>query len=433
MLKNIGQDYIDLFRKPAQTLINFLFDMPATSTEIKAKLRRLALSWTFFSSLDLDTFLNRTVEYASKANETSNIHTSRATNNNQTRPKINRKTHSKKIKLTQAHDSILSPPLDPRLFVSHQESTSPHELNLSRTKEHHQNDWQVPSAQKSNDYCRPTLNPQPHKHWNTQAQTPQSRSQWGHSKEYNLTRHGVANNWRAGNLKQPNWQRNQHFHNKRSDFKDGSKIGQNHKQGKYVKRKPVLPDFSTEFLQTRHETVIQTLYEQFDFRCSLCGLRTFKADVQEHLDGHFKQNTAKPKKESRSWFASNLHWVSSPPKAIVKNIPTMRALMQQEEELPKVRVLTVPAEEDFACCPQCGESFEELWDHEQEKWMFQNALKVPATNDEQRKNTNPNKDHATWETEEKEREQRKHKADKTFRGHILHQQCYNLLFEIVSQ
>jgi hypothetical protein len=46
------------------------------------------------------------------------------------------------------------------------------------------------------------------------------------------------------------------------------------------------------------------------------------------------------------------------------------------------------------------------------------------------KNVDPNKDDLEWLVEEKQRKQSKDAADAKFRGHILHKQCYEFMFEM---
>lgn len=151
---------------------------------------------------------------------------------------------------------------------------------------------------------------------------------------------------------------------------------------------PLGLDFDPAKLKVRHESVIKALYSDMPRQCSSCGVR-FKCqeDHSNHMDWHVRKNrmakdanktttrlNQKPNK-SRDWFASSSLWLTA---ANGGRIEAAKASFnangetQKEKEEEQQRV--VPADENQKMCALCEEPFEEFFSHEDDDWMYKDAV-----------------------------------------------------------
>ncbi|XP_010511479.1 PREDICTED: polyadenylation and cleavage factor homolog 1-like [Camelina sativa] len=136
-------------------------------------------------------------------------------------------------------------------------------------------------------------------------------------------------------------------------------------------------------LNVRHESVIKSLYSDMPRQCSSCGVR-FKCQEEhsKHMDWHVRKNrTAKPvgrqgqqTKKSRGWLASASLWLSAATGGGMEQAakPSFGGETQKKEEEQKQ--LVVPADENQKNCALCEEPFEEFFSHEDDDWMYKDAV-----------------------------------------------------------
>jgi len=137
-------------------------------------------------------------------------------------------------------------------------------------------------------------------------------------------------------------------------------------------------------LNVRHESVIKSLYSDMPRQCSSCGLR-FKCQEEhsKHMDWHVRKNRSvktttrlgqQPKK-SRGWLASASLWLCAATGGETVEVASFGGEMQKKkgkDEEPKQ--LMVPADEDQKNCALCVEPFEEFFSHEDDDWMYKDAV-----------------------------------------------------------
>ncbi|XP_010470525.2 PREDICTED: polyadenylation and cleavage factor homolog 1-like [Camelina sativa] len=136
-------------------------------------------------------------------------------------------------------------------------------------------------------------------------------------------------------------------------------------------------------LNVRHESVIKSLYSDMPRQCLSCGVR-FKCQEEhsKHMDWHVRKNrTAKPvgrqgqqPKKSRGWLASASLWLSAATGGGMEQAakPSFGGETQKKKEEQKQ--LVVPADENQKNCALCEEPFEEFFSHEDDDWMYKDAV-----------------------------------------------------------
>jgi hypothetical protein len=144
--------------------------------------------------------------------------------------------------------------------------------------------------------------------------------------------------------------------------------------------------FSTERLKQVDEGVIRSLYlppvrsaGEGPRQCKDCGLRLPNMEAMaKHLDAHFKENQARsrPGQRSRGWVDSSQEWSAdarTPPPPLPSATTTTTTTSK-----PSSRVAR---DDNHLNCALCREPFEMEWSHEDEEWMFENAIRRKETND----------------------------------------------------
>ncbi|KAF8048253.1 hypothetical protein N665_2591s0008 [Sinapis alba] len=148
-------------------------------------------------------------------------------------------------------------------------------------------------------------------------------------------------------------------------------------------------DFDKINLNLRHESVVKSLYSDMPRQCSSCGVR-FKCQEEhsKHMDWHVRKNrmakdaikattttrvSLKPKK-SRDWFASSSLWLSAATGATVEGVKPAFGETQKTKEEEKQQQHMVPADENQKMCALCLEALEEFFSHEDDDWMYRDAV-----------------------------------------------------------
>ncbi|KAJ4884089.1 Polyadenylation and cleavage factor-like protein 5 [Raphanus sativus] len=147
-------------------------------------------------------------------------------------------------------------------------------------------------------------------------------------------------------------------------------------------------DFDKINLNVRHESVVKSLYSDMPRQCSSCGVR-FKCQEEhsKHMDWHVRKNrmakdatkamttrvSQKPKK-SRDWFASSSLWLSAATGATVEGAKPAFGGTQKTKEEEKQQQHMVHADENQKMCALCLESLEEFFSHEEDDWMYRDAV-----------------------------------------------------------
>ncbi|CAA7030343.1 unnamed protein product [Microthlaspi erraticum] len=152
---------------------------------------------------------------------------------------------------------------------------------------------------------------------------------------------------------------------------------------------PLGLDFGSVNLNVRNESVIKSLYSDLPRQCTSCGVR-FKCQEEhsKHMDWHVRKNrmaktsaktTNQKPKRSREWFASSSLWLSAVIGGTVEAVMAAKALFdvngekeKKEEKEEERRV--VPADENQKMCALCVEPFEEFFSHEEDEWMYRDAV-----------------------------------------------------------
>ncbi|KAL0701016.1 hypothetical protein Bca4012_057138 [Brassica carinata] len=148
-------------------------------------------------------------------------------------------------------------------------------------------------------------------------------------------------------------------------------------------------DFDKINLNVRRESVVKSLYSDMPRQCSSCGVR-FKCQEEhsKHMDWHVRKNrmskdairvatntrvSQKPKK-SRDWFASSSLWLSAATGATVEGAKPAFGEVQKTKEEVKQQQHMVHADENQKMCALCLESLEEFFSHEEDDWMYRDAV-----------------------------------------------------------
>jgi len=139
-----------------------------------------------------------------------------------------------------------------------------------------------------------------------------------------------------------------------------------------------LDPFSNEFLKLRVEAHINSLYDNFKFKCPNCGLRFPKNDgLDEHLDWHFQKNRKEKEKEgkvlkSRNWFLLKPDWISNT--VIVSAVQT--PFTKEVEKVVEEVYPPIVVDETQPTCAICNETFEQVFDSSLDEWVFKDAIKL---------------------------------------------------------
>lgn len=176
---------------------------------------------------------------------------------------------------------------------------------------------------------------------------------------------------------------------------------------------------------------IELLYSSLPLKCKQCGIRypdtkEGKDKMDAHLDSHFRQNRRMKERVkrglSRSWFVSEKDWIhgaegeltshqmptfvtdkqhSSSPSSSSQHTRddtrhsgykngnnatdsngTNGGGMDKAEQLNienkqlENAMVVMPHDGERKPCPICGESFTDVWNDDEEEWMYKNAVLV---------------------------------------------------------
>ncbi|KAK4471340.1 hypothetical protein MN116_004776 [Schistosoma mekongi] len=137
---------------------------------------------------------------------------------------------------------------------------------------------------------------------------------------------------------------------------------------------PELACYSWERFKSPYSVEIDELYN--GHQCGQCGLR-FQSDLSpefaKHLDYHYMKNSSYgQERRSRNFYQSLQYWLISE--------MTREGAPQFEPGSP------IHDLQEYKCaafadplknvCAVCYENFEVVWDHEEEEWMLQDAIRV---------------------------------------------------------
>ncbi|KAH8877771.1 Pre-mRNA cleavage complex 2 protein Pcf11 [Schistosoma japonicum] len=137
---------------------------------------------------------------------------------------------------------------------------------------------------------------------------------------------------------------------------------------------PELACYSWERFKSPYSVEIDELYN--GHQCGQCGLR-FQSDLSpefaKHLDYHYMKNSScGQERRSRNFYQSLQYWLISE--------MTREGAPQFEPGSPihdlqeyKCAAFADPSKN---VCGVCYENFEVVWDHEEEEWMLQDAIRV---------------------------------------------------------
>jgi hypothetical protein len=166
-----------------------------------------------------------------------------------------------------------------------------------------------------------------------------------------------------------------------------------------------LPDFRVnDSLRVKNCLVIAALYESLPLRCQSCGLRFLdKSKLQSHLDWHFAKYRAVPQ-DFRGWLEDcSLKKEEDQELEQKKDLEKITSKKQNAEAVP-----SIPAHETQKTCPVCTDPFTQVWDDEQDSWMFLSAVLVSGPQ-------------ASDDTNMSIQERR---LRQTYNGVILHDHCF---------
>ncbi|CAH8500353.1 unnamed protein product [Schistosoma turkestanicum] len=137
---------------------------------------------------------------------------------------------------------------------------------------------------------------------------------------------------------------------------------------------PELENYSWERFKNPYGVEIDELYS--GHQCGQCGLR-FQSDLSpefaKHLDYHYMKNSSySQERRSRNFYQSLQYWLISE--------MTREGAPQFEPGSPihdlQEYKCTAFADPSKNVCAVCYENFEVVWDHEEEEWMLQDAIRV---------------------------------------------------------
>ncbi|ORX56382.1 hypothetical protein DM01DRAFT_1303896 [Hesseltinella vesiculosa] len=151
-------------------------------------------------------------------------------------------------------------------------------------------------------------------------------------------------------------------------------------------------------LQRALPNAVECLYADLPLKCKQCGIRYPKTDdgqarMDAHLDSHFRQNRRIKERGkrglSRSWFVSVSDWVAGAEGELTHHQMPIFVLDKHDANKEDEQGIDLIAETqrlenstvvkplnttEQPSCPICGESFIDVWNDEQEEWVYKNAV-----------------------------------------------------------
>lgn len=145
-------------------------------------------------------------------------------------------------------------------------------------------------------------------------------------------------------------------------------------------------------LQIERPGAVELLYSELPLQCKQCGFRypatpEGQDRMDAHLDSHFRQNRRTKERVkrglSRSWFVTEEEWISgSGGETTSHQAPAFlneQAPADVSTENPDEYMVVKPNEDSQKACSICGERFIEIWNDDEEEWMYKNAVLVNET------------------------------------------------------
>ncbi|KAM0989922.1 hypothetical protein ACFX2J_008385 [Malus domestica] len=137
------------------------------------------------------------------------------------------------------------------------------------------------------------------------------------------------------------------------------------------------PDIIREF----HPAVIDELFNDLPYTCSICGLRLkLKERLERHLEWHALKNPegSGSVMASRKWYPDLTSWVAG--RTVPPLVPEAINSIDEPNEMMDIDEPIVPADENQCACVICGDIFEDFYCQERDEWMFKGAsyMSIPS-------------------------------------------------------
>ncbi|KAI8065771.1 hypothetical protein BC940DRAFT_71500 [Gongronella butleri] len=164
----------------------------------------------------------------------------------------------------------------------------------------------------------------------------------------------------------------------------------------------VIVKLDSKDLQRTRPNAVECLYADLPLKCKQCGIRypdthDGETRMDAHLDSHFRQNRRMKDRGkrglSRSWFVSVDDWIEGAEGQVAHQ--QMPVFMSDKHDgatdddraqksdpladklaLEECMVVKPANDADRVPCPICGEPFVDVWNDEQEEWMYKNSVLV---------------------------------------------------------
>ncbi|XVE61139.1 hypothetical protein DITRI_Ditri06bG0015900 [Diplodiscus trichospermus] len=145
-------------------------------------------------------------------------------------------------------------------------------------------------------------------------------------------------------------------------------------------------EFSADWNQVRHESMIGALYDGIPRQCTTCG-RRFKTQKEhsKHMDWHVRQNREIKKKNvkpHRPWFFTTSLYFKAVDALTAADNGVPPEVLRQRDSVVQIEkhkeILAVRADEDQKVCALCLEAFEDFYSDETEDWMYKGAVYMKA-------------------------------------------------------
>lgn len=144
-------------------------------------------------------------------------------------------------------------------------------------------------------------------------------------------------------------------------------------------------ELSPESLRVRRPSAVAALYG--GKQCTNCSLRfdNKRSDQRiaysKHLDWHFRQNRrakdktiSKNKSMRRNWYYPLEEWLKF--KEVADEEQDSSTWLQNGSDgTQNISTVCVQTDESLNGCPVCEERFDQKWNHSDEEWQLQNAVK----------------------------------------------------------
>jgi len=157
--------------------------------------------------------------------------------------------------------------------------------------------------------------------------------------------------------------------------------------------KPKVPTLSRNSIITdsRGEVTFWTLYDEKTMKklkkhsinllyskkldvCPICGIRTAKAKLDEHMDWHFAEHEHLKlfanKAKYRTWYLSHTDWCED----VDLSEKARNPFWEVEDEEQKVDNRKVAADDTHTTCAVCKEPFDTIFSDELDEWMYNGAV-----------------------------------------------------------